>query len=386
MLWLACFFAGLSLSQITPFLPTYVKVLGVDGESDIQIWSGLVFGITFLVSAICAPLWGRVADRRGRKLMLLRASLGMAVVVFLQAFVRDVWELLILRIAMGITSGFGPNAAALMSRQAPVDKTARTLGLLATASTMGVILGPLSGGLMIDLLGLQAVFLVTAAVMLVSFAITFVAVREAPMLPSTPSAKRPGLFGPHLLIKGVPALLYASLVAQFLNGSTLPVLIPLVQSFTGENAYSAFLGGLIYAAPGLSALLCAPWMGALADRMGPVPVLVFSMGGCALVFAATGYASTPMQLGGLRLLLGVAECGLMPCIQTLLVRRARRDNLGAILGFNQSFSYLGNVIGPLLSGVVFSCFGHVAFFLCIGCLAMGSAIFLCWSLYEELLR
>ncbi|GHK53873.1 hypothetical protein KPZU09_36090 [Klebsiella pneumoniae] len=113
--WFGCFFTGLAISQILPFLPLYVSQLGVTSHEALSMWSGLTFSVTFLVSAIVSPMWGSLADRKGRKLMLLRASLGMAIAILLQAFATNVWQLFILRAIMGLTSGYIPNAMALVA-------------------------------------------------------------------------------------------------------------------------------------------------------------------------------------------------------------------------------------------------------------------------------
>lgn len=126
--WLGCFFTGLAMSQILPFLPLYVEQLGVSDPQSLSLWSGLVFSGTFLVSAVVSPLWGSLADRKGRKLMLLRASLGMAIVIALQGLATNVWQLFALRALMGLTSGYIPNAMALVASQAPRDKSGWALG------------------------------------------------------------------------------------------------------------------------------------------------------------------------------------------------------------------------------------------------------------------
>lgn len=176
--WLGCFFTGLAMSQILPFLPLYVEQLGVSDHQSLSLWSGLVFSGTFLVSAVVSPLWGSLADRKGRKLMLLRASLGMAIVIALQGLATNVWQLFALRALMGLTSGYIPNAMALVASQAPRDKSGWALGTLSTGQISGVIAGPLLGGLMADHLGLRVVFFVTAGLMFVSFLVTLFLIKE----------------------------------------------------------------------------------------------------------------------------------------------------------------------------------------------------------------
>ncbi|ESF20824.1 efflux pump [Salmonella enterica subsp. enterica serovar Tennessee str. TXSC_TXSC08-21] len=142
------------------------------------MWSGLTFSITFLISAIVSPMWGSLADRKGRKLMLLRASLGMAIAILLQAFATHVWQLFLLRGIMGLTSGYIPNAMALVASQVPRERSGWALSTLSTAQISGVIGGPLMGGFVADHIGLRAVFLITAMLLVVSFLVTLFLIKE----------------------------------------------------------------------------------------------------------------------------------------------------------------------------------------------------------------
>lgn len=176
--WFGCFFTGLAISQILPFLPLYISQLGVSSHEALSMWSGLTFSITFLISAIVSPMWGSLADRKGRKLMLLRASLGMAIAILLQAFATHVWQLFLLRGIMGLTSGYIPNAMALVASQVPRERSGWALSTLSTAQISGVIGGPLMGGFVADHIGLRAVFLITAMLLVVSFLVTLFLIKE----------------------------------------------------------------------------------------------------------------------------------------------------------------------------------------------------------------
>lgn len=160
------------------FLPLYVSQLGVTSHEALSMWSGLTFSVTFLISAIVSPMWGSLADRKGRKLMLLRASLGMAIAILLQAFATNVWQLFLLRGVMGLTSGYIPNAMALVASQVPRERNGWALSTLSTAQISGVIGGPLMGGFIADHVGLRAVFCITAGLLVVSFMVTLFFIKE----------------------------------------------------------------------------------------------------------------------------------------------------------------------------------------------------------------
>lgn len=351
--WLGCFFTGLAMSQILPFLPLYVEQLGVSGHQSLSIWSGLVFSGTFLVSALVSPLWGSLADRKGRKLMLLRASLGMAIVIALQGMVTNVYQLFALRALMGLTSGYIPNAMALVASQVPRDKSGWALGTLSTGQISGVIAGPLLGGLMADHLGLRVVFFVTAGLMFVSFLITLFLIKERRI-----EVKKADRLSGKAVFQSLPypalivTLFISTLMIQLANSSISPILTLFIKELSGDSGNIAFISGMIAAVPGVAALISAPRLGRLGDRIGTARILLAALGLTTLLFAIMAWVETPLQLGILRFPLGFADGALMPAVQTLLLKYSSDQVTGRIFGYNQSFMYLGNVVGPLIgSGV-----------------------------------
>ncbi|MCE9940291.1 MULTISPECIES: multidrug efflux MFS transporter [Serratia] len=351
--WLGCFFTGLAMSQILPFLPLYVEQLGVSGHQSLSIWSGLVFSGTFLVSALVSPLWGSLADRKGRKLMLLRASLGMAIVIALQGMVTNVYQLFALRALMGLTSGYIPNAMALVASQVPRDKSGWALGTLSTGQISGVIAGPLLGGLMADHLGLRVVFYVTAGLMFVSFLVTLFLIKERRI-----EVKKADRLSGKAVFQSLPypalivTLFISTLMIQLANSSISPILTLFIKELSGDSGNIAFISGMIAAVPGVAALISAPRLGRLGDRIGTARILLAALGLTTLLFAIMAWVETPLQLGILRFLLGFADGALMPAVQTLLLKYSSDQVTGRIFGYNQSFMYLGNVVGPLIgSGV-----------------------------------
>ena len=352
--WFGCFFTGLAISQILPFLPLYISQLGVTSHEALSMWSGLTFSVTFLISAIVSPMWGSLADRKGRKLMLLRASLGMAIAILLQAFATNVWQLFLLRGVMGLTSGYIPNAMALVASQVPRERSGWALSTLSTAQISGVIGGPLMGGFIADHVGLRAVFCITAALLVVSFLVTLFLIKEG-VRPTIKKSERlsgkavfASLSHPALVI----SLLFTTMVIQLCNGSIGPILALFIKSMVPDSSNIAFLSGLIASVPGISALISAPRLGKLGDRIGTERILMATLIFAVVLFFALSWVTTPLQLGVLRFLLGFADGAMLPAVQTLLVKYSSDQITGRIFGYNQSFMYLGNVAGPLMGATV----------------------------------
>ncbi|HFZ8993940.1 TPA: multidrug efflux MFS transporter [Citrobacter freundii] len=352
--WFGCFFTGLAISQILPFLPLYISQMGVHSHEALSMWSGLTFSITFLISAIVSPLWGSLADRKGRKLMLLRASLGMAIAILLQAFATNVWQLFLLRGVMGLTSGYIPNAMALVASQVPRERSGWALSTLSTAQISGVIGGPLMGGFLADHFGLRDVFFLTAMLLLVSFLVTFFLIKEGvrPEIKKSERLSGKAVFAslpyPGLVI----SLFFTTLVIQLCNGSISPILALFIKSMVPDSSNIAFLSGLIASVPGISALISAPRLGKLGDRIGTERILMATLICAVVLFFAMSWVKTPFELGVLRFILGFADGAMLPAVQTLLVKYSSDQITGRIFGYNQSFMYLGNVAGPLMGATV----------------------------------
>ncbi|ATA25148.1 multidrug transporter subunit MdtG [Brenneria goodwinii] len=373
--WLGCFFTGLAMSQILPFLPLYIEQLGVHSHESLSLWSGVIFSSSFLVSAIVAPLWGSLADRKGRKLMLLRAALGMSIVMALQGFATNVWQLFFLRSMMGLTSGFIPNAMALIASQVPREKSGWALGTLSTGQISGVILGPLLGGFMADYIGLRIVFFVTAGMLFTSFLITLFAIKESVVKVSKAdrlSGKAVFTTLPYPML--IVGLFITTMMIQLANGSINPILTLFIRDLAPDSNNIAFISGVIASVPGVSALLAAPRLGRLGDRIGAHRILIAALAFSVVLFCLMSVIQTPTQLGILRFMLGFADGALMPAVQSLLVKYSSQQVTGRIFGYNQSFMYLGNVAGPLIGSSVSAMAGFRWVFLTTAFLVLCNAI------------
>lgn len=379
--WLGCFLTGAAFSLVMPFLPLYVEQLGVTGHSELNLWSGVVFSITFLFSAIASPFWGGLADRKGRKIMLLRSALGMAIVMLLMGLAQNIWQFLVLRALLGVLGGFVPNANALIATQVPRNKSGWALGTLSTGGVSGALLGPLAGGLLADSYGLRPVFFITATVLFLCFVLTLLLIREQ----FTPVNKKEMLHAREVISslknpKLVLSLFVTTLIIQVATGSIAPILTLYVRDLAGNVSNIAFISGMIASVPGVAALLSAPRLGKLGDRIGPEKILITALILSVLLLIPMSFVQTPLQLGILRFLLGATDGALLPAVQTLLVYNASNQIAGRVFSYNQSFRDIGNVTGPLIGSAVSASYGFRAVFCITAAVVLCNAIYTGFSL------
>ncbi|AHF77535.1 Major facilitator superfamily transporter [Sodalis praecaptivus] len=385
--WIGCFLTGAAFSLVMPFLPLYVELLGVSSPEKLNLWSGAVFSITFLFSAIASPIWGGLADRKGRKVMLLRSALGMAIVMMLMGLAQNVWQFLILRALLGLLGGFVPNANALIATQVPRNKSGWALGTLSTGAVSGALIGPLIGGLLADLYGLRLVFFITALVLFICFITTVLFVQER----FTPVQKKDMLSGRQVLAslknpRLVLSLFVTTLIIQVATGSIAPILTLYVRELAGHSQNLAFISGMIAAVPGMAALLSAPRLGKLGDRVGPERILISMMALSVLLLIPMSFVQSPWQLGILRFLLGATDGALLPAVQTLLIYNSSSQVAGRIFSYNQSFRDVGNVSGPLLGAFISASYGFRAVFFVTALVVMVNVVYSWWSLQRSAAR
>lgn len=353
VLWFGTFMTGIGSSLIAPFISLYISTLDHYSKTELNIWSGLVFSSTFIVLAIVSPLWGRLADQKGRKLMLLRASLGMAISISLMAFVTAAWQLLILRMLLGAFSGFVSNSMALMASSAPKEKSGAVLSLLTTGSVAGTLIGPIIGGILVNITGYRRVFSVTGIIMFLVFFLalffvkeTFKPVEKKNML----SYKQVWEVVTHPAI--IWGMFFATLITQMTNQSINPVLSLYVQELMHGQGNITFMAGIVAAAPGIVTLVAAPFLGRLGDKVGQRKILGFGLFFSLIVFSITAMTTNVWFLIVMRLLVGVSDAAILPSVQAILAKESPQAITGRIFSYNQSAQSIGAFAGPLLGSAI----------------------------------
>ncbi|MFC7876585.1 MFS transporter [Isoptericola sp. NPDC057391] len=364
-----------AMTLLVPFLPEYVRQLGVDDPAAVVRWSGVAYAACFLTAALTAPLWGALGDRFGRKSMLVRASLGMAVAMTLLGFVQSVEQLVAVRLLVGLLGGYSSGATILVAAQTPKDRSAWALGVLSSGILAGNVVGPLVGGFVPAWVGIRPTFVVCGAAIFLAFLATVLLLREPPRpsrAPVAAGARRPGAWSQVRRPGAVVALLATSSLLLFSTMSIEPIVTVYVEDL-GQASHAAGVAGVLIALTAVGSIVAAPRVGRLADHVGHARVVVACLAAAGVLALAQALVTNVWQLGVLRVLLGLSLGGLLPSITAAIRHLAPPDAVGRILGYGVSAQYVGQVAGPVLGGVVAAQAGLRAVFVATAVVLLAAA-------------
>lgn len=382
--WFGMFATSVGMSQLAPVLPLYIKHLGVDNTALIEQLSGLAFGITYIISAVFSPIWGLAADKYGRKPMLLRASLGMAIVIFCMGFAQNAFELIGLRLLQGIITGYSTACTTLIATQTDKKHAGWALGTLSTANISGSLLGPMIGGFISENLGMQNVFFLTGVMLMLAFITTALFVKETFMRQDKKVLSMKEVWG-IIPNKSLTIILFVTFFILTLSlYSVEPIITVYVNQISRNSSHVALLAGITFSASGLASIISAPRLGKLSDKIGPQKVMLVALIVAGLIFIPQAFVKNPWQLMGLRFILGLATAGLNPSLNTL-VKRITPDSLtGRVFGFTMSAGYLGVFGGSVLGGQVAAYLGIRYVFFSTSALLLVNALWVYFKVYKKL--
>ncbi|WP_395537904.1 MFS transporter [Lactiplantibacillus pentosus] len=380
VLWFCTFVAGMAFSEIMPFLSLFVSQLGDFTKAQVTFYSGLAFAADYAISAISAPLWGIIADKKGRKIMLLRVSFGMAVAMGLMGLVTNVWQLIALRALQGVFAGFISNAQALVASQAPRKYSGRALSTLITGAVSGQLFGPVIGGFLAQLFSIRNTFFITAGLLLVAFLLSLFFVQEH--FKPVEHHRNPGdsrnplaaFQNPRLIIM----MLCSTAIVQFGNASIAPIISLYVRELMHYKGPITVVAGIIAALPGISNIFSAPRLGRYGDHHGSGKVLLFGYIFAVIMYFPQGIVTSVVALGILRFAIGISDGALYPEIQTVLTKNTPVNLTSTIFSYNQSFQAIGNMLGALLGGLVAGWFNYNAVFIMTALLLLINLVLILW--------
>ncbi|MEX5684390.1 MULTISPECIES: MFS transporter [Pseudomonas] len=369
-----------SLSMLLPFLPLYVQQLGVTHQADVVQWSAVAFGATFFGTAITAPMWGRLADRYGRKPMLVRAAIGMAIVMSMIGLARTVTDLVVLRLIAGLIGGYASASIVMIGSQVPREKAGWALGVLSTGALSGNLIGPLVGGFLPELVGIRGTFFVGGGMIALAALTTVLFIREDFDRVSD-GRRRINRTRPEGATSNWPiigALLMTAMMVLLANMSIEPIITVYIGHLGVAFDDQARMAGVVMACSALGSILTAARLGALADRIGSWNVIVGCLVLTGIVMVPQAFVTQWWQLAVLRGVMGMTLAGLLPAIARLIRHSVEEHNTGKVLGYLQSAQFSGQVIGPLIGGQIGAHVGLNAVFLVTGALLVLCAGMNAW--------
>jgi len=369
--WVAQFLALMGANLVFPFIPFFIKDLGVEGDKDAALWTGVSSGATGIMLFVSSPFWGSLADRFGRKRMLLRAYAGAMVTITLQAAVQSLWQLIALRALQGAFVGTIPAATALIAGQTPQRRVAYALGLVQMAVFTSQTVGPVVGGIMAEAVGFRMTFALGGLMYVVSFVLCLIFVEEH-FTPAT--GERPSYVQNLRDVMRVPSMLLLITVMFLVSSAAVfvrPVIPLVVESFTDSGVERA--SGFVFAAVALTSAVAAVVSGRVATRTGFRNALVVATAGAGAFYALVGFADSLPALMLLMALVGVFSGAMIPMVNALIGLNSPEGRQGSAFGLVGSAQALSFAIAPLLGGLTAQQLGIHAGFPIIGAtlLAVG---------------
>jgi len=365
----------LSFTFLSPVMPLFLPHLGVETAEGVDLWSGALSSITSLIAAFAAPMWGRMSDRYGRKMMVLRSAFAIGLFTIMMALAQNVWHMLGLRILMGAGAGFSAASVVLIASQVPPARLGYALGMLSTGQLVGSLIGPLLGGILVDVTGSYRLpFVIGGSLSMVAFLLCWVLVPErfTPPKGDKPKVKLSVAFRAMTSIPGMAALVLVLMFTQFAVQAIQPVISLHVKELVGNAGNVASLAGFAFSATGLAGVIAVPMLGRSADKFGERAILLLALGGAAVLTLPQAFTDSYPWFVVERFGVGMFVGAIVPTANALIGKLTNADERGFIYGMTSSVYFLGNSLGPMSGGVVAAGFGLRWVFLLTAVLLIGT--------------
>lgn len=369
---LAQFIAMVGMSACVPFLPLYIRQLGITDINEAKFWSGIVFAGPYILSIFAVPVWGVLGDRYGRKKMVIRAILGLAVAMYFMGYSQNVWQLFLLRVFQGAVSGFIAASLAFVSAETPSNRSGYAISMLQGAQSAGGILGPLFGGVISDLVGIRPVFYIVGILCLISGITIIVFVKEKGFTPSP--TKQNSIVDNIKYLGSSKELIYLMIfiiTSQAGIQFTAPIFPFFVETLDAPVAYLSTITGLLIGVTGVFSIIFTPQWGRRNDRKDYRKTLKVSSLVVGIATILQLFVTHYLLLFPLRIVIGIFLGAIVPTLYTAINKRCEHDNIGGIMGIASSANLLGALISFLSVSIIASSFGNAVCFIIAGVLLLS---------------
>lgn len=374
--------SAVGFSMIFPFLPSFVESLGSSLGLSTVLLAGAVFSAQAVTMAIASPIWGALADRFGKKMMVQRAMFGGAAIILLMGFSTSAEMLVVLRAIQGLITGTVAAANALVASSAPRERAGYAMGTLQVGLWSGVALGPLLGGIMADTLGYRMAFFVTAVLLFAGGVLVQLGVREAQGT-SRPGGVRGSMLADwrHVLSSPGVKLVFLFRFVAWLGRNVLVPYLPLfIATLLVDQSSINTLTGLTIALASGAGTLSAVLLGRVGDRVGHKKVLLSCALAAGIFYLPQTWVTDVWQLLLLQALTGAAAGGVMPVLSALLNQYTPRGEEGAAYGFDNSVVSLSRAVAPMVGAALVFWGGYRSLFFASGLLFVLVALLAYWLL------
>ena len=358
ILCIAQFIALIGMSGVFPFLPLYVRDLGVSNPDEAKFWSGMVFAGVYISAVIMIPIWGSLGDKYGRKFMTVRAIFGLALSVVLMAFAQNVYQLFFLRVLQGTMSGMIASSLSFVSANAPENKSGYAIGWLQSSIAAGQVFGPFFGGLMADFVGIRYVFLVVGLLCTLAAILVMVSLQEKEFVPR--KDKKYGIvwnlkfiFKDKVFFKLMTLIVLVQMGVQF----TIPIFTYFVEEKGAPDDLLATVTGVLFGVIAIFNIIFSPKWGRRNDAKIWQKTLKISAIISALMYLLHIFVPNFYYLIPIRAVIGIFYAALIPTLYSALSKRTIAQQKGGIMGLASGANLLGSLISFLFAGVVSSLFG-----------------------------
>jgi MFS transporter, DHA1 family, multidrug resistance protein len=371
------------MSMVIPFLPFYIRELGITNHDDLEYWSGIVFSGPYILSFILTPIWGVLGDKFGKKSMVLRAIFGLAISQLLIGFSANVEQLFIFRMVQGAISGFIASSLALVSSTTPREKSGYAIGILQTSISSGTVIGPFIGGFISDLTSYSTVFFITSGLCFISGILILINVKEPEKVADK---KIHSVFENYKYVFTSSPILIAMISITLIQISVTvaqPVFALFVESITKGTQYISTLTGAIFGTMGIFSVISSPWWGRRNDTKSFKKNIIIAITGAAVAYCLHTFITNPYMLFPVRAFLGLFAGGIIPVLYAYINKNIPDDRKGGVMGIASSFTLFGNLVGPLLCTLLLFQIQLKYIFLIAGVMLFMNALLIFYNVKEK---
>jgi DHA1 family multidrug resistance protein-like MFS transporter len=379
-LWTAQVLAMIGMSAVVPFLPLFIRQLGVSDPVAAHHWSGYVFSAPFLTAIIAQPIWGALADRYSRKTMVVRAVFGIAVALALMGFSRSVEELLVWRLLQGAISGFIAAALGFIVAETPQAHRGYAIGVLQTSQSVGAVVGPFLGGVISQYAGMRTVFWSMSGLSVVSGLLVIGFVHERNRGQSQSGGRTSAVENLRMAwqIPGFAVALACIVLSQMGTVMPSPQMPFFLEHIGVPDSQLQIATGVVVGITGLSTLVTAPIIGKQVDRRGARTVVQWSALIATVAMIGQAIADSIVAIVVIRAILGIALAGLVPALNAYLSTRIPDGRQSGMMSLASSAMLLGNLVAPPIGGWIAAHVGLRPMFIAAALCAASIPLLLWW--------